>query len=989
MDPDTSLGNTSDCSSEQSTVLLVPDATSDSTVPESCISPSSTMESGTPPEIPDTPLDAFFETSVDKIVPKRAIYLVDSSGSTVANRGLIFNRMKDLIKKYLSFHDINNFLFWNSPNVNDTIFKNGVHIVPCSLGEEEIDTVFWQVQKKISNNCATATNIAFSEIPDYWFRAGEVTQIYLVTDGEMGWRNISYLDASELRGKLTTAIKKITSLHHVKLDIITVEDMNRDFDIVETIRHAAGCDVYNVIMENKLTEHVQSFVCYTNNHPQGYVQLQRETLPPGFLCYHGRVFSETKMSDFIRYIHSVVQTKKNNRDELLHIIQDLTGTLAVFFKGRSPQIVHGASRNFILMFADTDLDLSFVSYMLHQSIDDELTGRTAIFTSYRARMNDIYRQANDLLNNDVANAVGMTDSFLTLPYNGIVLSGSSSMVGSSIQLNGGTYPNSCIELAYKIPVLPLNGRLSNMNQQCLRQWIRNLYTMLYNVSVTDESIVYLMLKDLLHVRLSDMPGPILRAYQTMALNMLRKKSYNSAADTTDLERLETGALPSVGFYNSLSLMKQLFEGLSTPSSSSTSSTSTLTSASSSTSTSSSSSTPGEGRPLRQYTIWYALCLATGNQMLINKQLIHCTEDIQSDFPGIDPIHLLDHLHLTVPPLQHATIPETVGYEYTCLITLDDTSGKGGYRFLPHENSIGNHCRPRQILSIEGYRQLLNPKVANICPICFSQLTTADFAPVGPKGDFDLNTIYPQIDDRQNVFSRRYTKLSLTNTSKSSKAPITASTFKSSASTATGQCYVVVLRGTVGCGKSSITNLLVEKLQKRGAEVIIAGTDRLCTDQGHTPKTAIGPIKAQLLAFETNPAPFKVVIVDTCGERTSSDVFGLSFNGWKRITLFPNLDRTQLLGYLCWSLRNVLRRPPATPGCGYYLSTGAGLKVCCDVHQTKARAHFQKAMPVIPRGATIPATIALLNENADNYQRWLDENGKTVEGQVNEILNQIQ
>src|SRR6185437_4116679 len=82
-----------------------------------------------------------------------------------------------------------------------------------------------------------------------------------------------------------------------RLHIITVESVDRDFNKVESLQGAAGCDVFNCLQENQLTQMITQFVSHT---PKGgrFVHINRNKAPVGFVPYGDRYFSEFRVPAF-------------------------------------------------------------------------------------------------------------------------------------------------------------------------------------------------------------------------------------------------------------------------------------------------------------------------------------------------------------------------------------------------------------------------------------------------------------------------------------------------------------------------------------------------------------------------------------------------------------------------------------------------------------------------------------------------------------------
>lgn len=184
--------------------------------------------------------------------------------------------------------------------------------------------------------------------------------------------------------------------------------------------------------------------------------------------------------------------------------------------------------------------------------------------------------------------------------------------------------------------------------------------------------------------------------------------------------------------------------------------------------------------------------------------------------------------------------------------------------------------------------------------------------------------------------------------------------------------VVVMRGTVGAGKSTYSEMIREQVVRAGGYCVVEGTDKYCKT-GKTPIQAVAIAGRSLRAALDVNNPLKVVVIDTCGERDSgSTYFGVNFATWRKVVCWPNFvvregktapDCVDIQGYLAWTLRNVLGRGDVTADANYYLSPkGAGAAVCVTVHTKKASALFRGvAIPTVVDDAAANRYAALLAE----------------------------
>ena len=104
------------------------------------------------------------------------------------------------------------------------------------------------------------------------------------------------------------------------------------------------------------------------------------------------------------------------------------------------------------------------------------------------------------------------------------------------------YPKSSFE---RVPVFPMDAQQSSASEvqaQCIRQWLRVVFGYLYGVNQTSDEIIYLVLAEMLIVyRSPNMSADVKQAYIHLGKLMFQKKRMNSVQ--TEMDRLEAGELP--------------------------------------------------------------------------------------------------------------------------------------------------------------------------------------------------------------------------------------------------------------------------------------------------------------------------------------------------------------------------------------------------------------------------------------------------------------
>ena len=208
------------------------------------------------------------------------ILLVDASGSVsqaYMNSMSIFDRIEKFITNEIKQENMR-IIFWNSNNCNNTVFKNGTFSPPFAIKRNTIRTLFQHTKSQINSYCLTTPHLGFDKFNINRVDNGKRTQIYFITDGEIGYNDISFFEKNKLKYELKESIiNTFTQHNHIQLIIVTFEANNRNFSKIESLKHAAGCDVYNVIMDNKLTKYVSKFISYTPNNDTGFIHINKNS----------------------------------------------------------------------------------------------------------------------------------------------------------------------------------------------------------------------------------------------------------------------------------------------------------------------------------------------------------------------------------------------------------------------------------------------------------------------------------------------------------------------------------------------------------------------------------------------------------------------------------------------------------------------------------------------------------------------------------------
>jgi hypothetical protein len=222
-----------------------------------------------------------------------------------------------------------------------------------------------------------------------------------------------------------------------------------------------------------------------------------------------------------------------------------------------------------------------------------------------------------------------------------------------------------------------------------------------------------------------------------------------------------------------------------------------------------------------------------------------------------------------------------------------------------------------------------------------------------------------------------------------KKPVAKSVSTTKTNTS-GKKFVIIMKGVVGCGKTTYGSHIANALKPYNAYCIGANTDKYCKT-GMPMRDAVKYVERELNNLNyTSDHQLVVAIIDTCGDKIPDNnvIFNYDFSSWTKIEIWPNFDRSDMEGYLSWSLRNVLLRTKPTSTDNYFLEpTTAGVDTCIQVHQTKAKALFRNVPVLLANGINRERAIAQLNNKADIYQEMLT-NTMVIDDQVKKIISKI-
>ena len=556
---------------------------------------------------------------------------------------------------------------------------------------------------------------ALDAIPDNWLN--RYRDIYIVTDGVI----------NDDKHKITQKINWLAN-KDVSIYIITVENNNFDYNTDDC---EAGDRIYKIFRKNKLMNYVRSFTSFNNIFiDEPFTSLSNPIVNEGMIPFRGKVFAINRLNEFITYINDIIKTITDD-DKFQKLLHDLSITLYHLGKSKPDKI----KNDIVDIFAK----LSFTPYMTYWEVKDNLMteiqnhneGMSTTFQDYKKNRTKLFERAQESLEKDVVNNISNMHQteYITLP---IPLSESTSVIyrchpktiTEIIKLGPYSYNHAGVSISeHTIPVFPRDTPKNEFMYQCIRQWIRALYSRLYKKIASDDIILYLFLVNALKINLSNASDDIKNMYKTLAFIMLDRKRFASNG-IKEIEHLEAGnpPLPILESFSECDNMAIMLDECKK-----------LTNFCN----------------IKPYTLWYAIVLMLNNITLIKNQLQYCIKDIRSDFLTLDnPKMLLSEIskifHLNIIEKIHTITLENYinELEYYCYVTTDDTTKTGGYKLPKHvlSNKSSIVCDPRYVITQEAYVMIAKMSTNNKmrCPICYTDLLISEFESILPKSAYTSN-----------------------------------------------------------------------------------------------------------------------------------------------------------------------------------------------------------------------------------------------------------
>lgn len=568
----------------------------------------------------------------------------------------------------------------------------------------------------VRSDGGTTLATSLRKIPESWLNSNkQVTDIYIYTDGEV----------SDDKDSLQKELLKLFSLN-VRIFICTIENNNRNYIDGNC---QAGNNMYKVIQNCGMTSRVKKFTSYNRYHlSEPFVSLNNPDVPLGYAPFQDSIFKVTEINKFMCHLEGHISNIQND-NEMLKLTHELSLTVSHLIKGKSHQIQRRTIDMFCDLFSETAIYTN-VREMLLNEIDNHAHGKATTFQGYKRNREKVFENAQLSLYENVKKSISIQPnqkyaSMIMNSENGsVVIKTSADKVCEPIVLSDKTYRNGGFLIGkYRVPMLPLQLSLDHDEyDQCVRQWIRANYAKRYGINAASDLILYYFLADAMRIFLSDVSPELIASYKALTYLMLDRKRFGTTL--TELDYLMTNPpAPVIGAEDKINYMlvkTMKYLGMSM------------------TETAVNEETGKEYQRdvglLKPFTFWYAFILAFGDKNLVTSQLPFCEGDMVADLQT--PETLLQTIKTMIKPVLELDCSGiSTNYDYTCYLTLEDTSDEGGYLLPSHRVTKKISCSPNMVLSKEGFQSLVNHYNNGNevkCPICCAKIDMHECQQVLPR-----------------------------------------------------------------------------------------------------------------------------------------------------------------------------------------------------------------------------------------------------------------
>ena len=654
------------------------------------------------------------------------IILLDSSGSTssifASTSKSIFKSYINILKKILKPEQFSCLVCQWSNSFTKTGF--------IDLNTNDFSNIKQHERGGTNLDCALNFGDEITNLND----KKNYIEIYIFTDGNCSGGEI-----------FSSGLKKISDKYGSKLsfNIVTLTNCHTDY---KKENYIYGNQIHQIILSNNLSKIIKKFLSFNNKYwNEPYMNISNPDYHDGYIPYLDNYFLITDLNKFIQYIDLQIKFNQTDSDELLKISHNLIPTILHLSKNKSLKIQTDIINMFVDLFEEMDI-FADVGDMLKKEIINYNSNKITSYQDYRNNRNKLFENAQLSLLDDVKKTTSsiLQEYYVSFIVDNKIILCTDEQIQEEFQVYNNKYKFGCSNInGYKIPILPTKTKSSidteqkSMNKhhfsnQCVRQWIRTIYSVRYGTYSSDDFILYMFLTDFVKIILSpNIPEQVKQYYRNLAYVILDRNRYQSGGKQEINFLLEGNhPQPNIGsiemIYEILSKCieeSELFNFL-------------------------------QFKPM---VLWWFIVISLGNEKLIQVQWDYCKKDVNEYFKEFystnnfnpSPMNFLD---LIKNKIEHYKFIEF--YDYSILnkpkldfydfVILDDNIENKGYQINKHTIYGEKMCTSKYVICKSTWDELEKCQVN--CPICQKLLSQENFTWIDMEIDVNKKINDDEIQD---------------------------------------------------------------------------------------------------------------------------------------------------------------------------------------------------------------------------------------------------
>lgn len=360
--------------------------------------------------------------------------------------------------------------------------------------------------------------------------------VFIIGDGELFDGNSDKSNVKRLFKRSFDEFMKMFPLHNfviLTVDVSTLQMGGAEAAIV-------GSDMYHACGN---TKRISRFKTFTKAAPEGDVLFDNPTVPITHIKFGSDMFLRTREPEFYEWI------KTRSPDEIGNIIRYLCAALADYIEkeGMNDMMMESFVNSYTRILPTEYADI------LQLQTQRVMSGTAALASEFRKTLAEKFASADEALVKDAQKAMGATGHSMTTLENGIIY-----MVKKrDVTHPFARYAKGAAMIGEKvIPVVPVSRVKNDMNDQCLRQYLRGIMNK-YGYEPRDEKTKWAVLCEMLCVIYTPSVTEELKTtWRLIGETMLQKKV--AGKDITEMDYFRDGNTLSANLKSGLHTVAMMF-----------------------------------------------------------------------------------------------------------------------------------------------------------------------------------------------------------------------------------------------------------------------------------------------------------------------------------------------------------------------------------------------------------------------------------------------